>query len=226
MMAKVRKYISLVVWWASYFIVFFVSKFFFSVHVHYEDRDFKEVKRPVIVVSNHKHPCDPWIVFGSLPFKVFLRLLPIRPFAKKKFNKNSFLRVLTFLKITGFVYYIYNVITIPNTESFEEKIHPLVETLQNNNSILMFPEGGIFFNEGIGDFKKGAVVIQERTDVPILPCAVRYGQKRLFRRKASVTFGETLYIPKDLLDKEDGYVKASEYLREKVVSLFAKSKIF
>lgn len=224
MSATIKKGMVLVSWILSYFGAFCVARIFYSIHIHYEKDCLKEIKKPMIIVSNHKKPFDPWIIIPAIPFFSFLKLLPIRPFAKKKFPKRAYiLRFLSALGVVRFVYYIYDAISIPDTESFEEKIHPLVETLQNNNSILMFPEGGIFFNEGIGVFKKGIVVIQERTDVPILPCAVRYGEKGIFRRKVRVSFGETVYIPEELLKNEDDYSEARECLRQNVFRLYKNS---
>ncbi|MGM0628822.1 MAG: lysophospholipid acyltransferase family protein [Patescibacteria group bacterium] len=225
MRRKIKKSVALSVWFFSYFVVFIVSKIFLSIQTYYEDENFKDVKKPMVVVSNHKTPFDPWIIFVSLPFTVLLRLFPIRPFAKKEFKGNSFLAVLSKLKITKFIYYIYDVITIPDTDSFDGKIDPLVEALKNKNTILMFPEGGIFFKEGVSEFKKGAVAIQERSGAPILPCSVRLGSKRLFRRKVFVSFGEVLYIPKDLFNEDESYTEAREYLREKVSGLYEGVKI-
>ena len=91
MSEKIRNSVSLFVWFISYFIVFVLSKIFLSLHVQYEDKSFKEIKKPVIVVSNHKNSFDPWVIFVSLPFRVLLGLLPIRPFAKRTFKNDSFL---------------------------------------------------------------------------------------------------------------------------------------
>ncbi len=220
---KIKRSISFLVWLVSYFVVFVVSKPFVSLSVSYEDREFKGVKRPMIVTSNHKGPFDPWMIFLSLPFRVYLRLLPIRPFAKRRFkNKRSLLGLMSLLGIVGFIYYIYNVITIPDSDSFEEKIQPLVETLKSKDTILMFPEGSFFLNDGVGEFKKGTVVLQERTGVPILPCAVRYGERKLFRRKMNVSFGEVFYIPEHLIKGEEEYTEARECLRGRVLELYNK----
>lgn len=223
---KIKRGISFLVWLKSYFFVFIVSKPFVSLSVSYEDREFKGVKRPMIVTSNHKGPFDPWMIFLSLPFRVYLRLLPIRPFAKRRFkNKRSFLGLMSSLGIVGFIYYIYNVITIPDSDSFEDKIQPLLNALKKEDTILMFPEGGFFLNDGVGEFKKGTVVLQERTGVPILPCAVRYGEKGLFRTKIYVTFGKTFFIPKELLNNSEDYMEAREYLKEEILRLYKKNNV-
>ncbi len=219
---KIKNTISLFVWLVSYFVVFVLSKIFLSISTYYEDKDFQKIRKPVIVVSNHKSCFDPWIIFVSLPFKVLLRLLPIRPFAKNNFKKNSLLWFLSSLKITAFVYYIYNVITIPDVDSFQEKIKPLVKALKEKNTILIFPEGKIILNEDVGEFKKGIVALQERTGVPILPCAVHYDKKGIFRRKTQVSFGKATYVPKKLLKNKEDYTEAREYLRKEVLRLYKR----
>jgi 1-acyl-sn-glycerol-3-phosphate acyltransferase len=219
---KIKNNISLFVWLFSYFVVFVLSKIFFSIKTSYEDKNFQKIRKPVIVVSNHKNQFDPWIIFVSLPFKVFLRLLPIRPFAKDNFKKNSFLGFLASSKIIVFIYYIYNVITIPDVSSFQEKINPLIRALKENNTILIFPEGKIILNEDVGDFKKGAVALQEETGAPILPCSVRYGKRRFLRKKVEVSFGKAFYVPKKLLKNKEDYAEGRAYLRKEILRLYKK----
>ena len=225
MLEKIRNTVSVFIYIISHFVVFFLSKIFLSVYINYEDKDFKEIKRPVIIVSNHKNSFDAWVILYSLPFRVFFRILPIRAFAKKRFEKSFLWDKLYRLKIIDFVYYIYNVITIPEVDSFEGKTKPLVEALNNKNSILMFPEGRIILEEGVGEFKKGVVYLQDMTGTPILPCAVCYGKKTFFRRKTSVSFGKAFYTPKELLKNKENYLEAREYLRKEILRLYNKNNV-
>ncbi len=224
MAEKIKGSISFFVWLVSYFFLFIFIKFFLSIHVRYEDECFQGIENPTIVVSNHKNSFDPWIIFTSVPFKVFLKLLPIRPFATKKFHNKPLLDTLSSLGIISFIYYIYNVITIPDTESFEEKTKPIINALNKKNSILIFPEGRITKDEDVGKFKKGVIYLQERTKAPILPCSIRFGNRGWFRRKAFVSFGKTFYTPKDLTEEnERDYYEAREFLRKKIKILYRKT---
>lgn len=224
MFKKIRNHIACTVWFLSYFVVYFLSKIFLSIEVHYEDKSFKDVKKPTIVVSNHENPFDPWIIFVSMPFWSYVKLLPVRPFAKNKFSeKRSFLGVLSSLRIINFIYFIYNVIIVSSDVSFEEKIKPIIDSIKENNTVLIFPEGKIILDTEVGEFKKGAVVIQERTGAPILPCAISHGKRGLFRKKVYVSFGKPFYISKELMDNKDDYAEAREDLRKKIKNLYQKS---
>ena len=238
MLKKIRRKVALFVWVFSYIPVFILVKIFASREVYCEDKRFKGVKRPIIVVSNHKGFFDPWIIFSSLPFRVFLRLLPIRPFAKTKFReKGIFIGALSSLGILRFVYFIYDVITIPDVDSFDEKIKPLVKALEEQGTILMFPEGRIISGDEVGEFKKGAAAIQMITGVPILPCAVRYKKKFLFRHRIVVSFGSPVFLwnkdglrtgakkrkPQKSFDEKERE-KALERLRQEVIRLYSIKK--
>lgn len=226
MSEKIRNRVAFIVWIFCYFSSSIFLRFFLSIKIYYKDKNFKNLKKPIIVVSNHKSPFDPWVLSVAMPFRQHLKISPVRPFARKDFpNKKSFLGALSFLGILSFLYYIYNVITIPDVDSFEGKTQPLLDALNNKNSILMFPEGKMILKEDVGEFKKGVVYLQEKTGVPILPCAVRYGGKGLFRRKVFVSFGEVLYLPKRLFRNKDDYFEAREYLRGEILSLYKKSDV-
>ena len=226
MFKKIKNCFAFTVWFFSYFVVFFLSKIFLSISVSYEDKKFKGVKSPMLVVSNHKNLFDPWIIFVSMPFWSYVKLLPIRPFVKNKFSeKKSLLGVLSSLGVIKFVYFIYNVIVVSNNGDFEDKIKPIVDTLKEKNTVLIFPEGKIILDTEVGEFKKGAVVVQERTGVPILPCAVRHGKRGLFRKKVSVSFGKITYVPKEFLNNKEDYSEAREYLREETLRLYNKKNV-
>jgi 1-acyl-sn-glycerol-3-phosphate acyltransferase len=221
MFNKIRKFITGTLCFFSYFVVFILSKIFLSIEVYYEDKKFKEVKNPVLIVANHKNIIDPWIIFVSIPFWRYLKILPITAFAKNKFSETkSFFGVMYNLGIIDFVYFIYNVIIVSSGVTFEEKIKPVIDSINEKNTVLMFPEGKITLDTEVGEFKKGAIVVQERTGVPILPCAISHGKRTLFRKKVFVSFGTIVYVPKNLLDKDSDYKKASDYLRKEILRLY------
>lgn len=224
MSIKIRKHIASFVWPSTCILAFFIFRIFYKITVSYEDEDLKKIKKPIIIASNHKNPFDPWIIFPALPFRVFLRLLPIRPFVTKRFSQeNRLVKKMQYFGIVSFIYYIYDTVHIPDTDSFDEKIQPLIDVLKNGESILMFPEGKIIRSEDLGEFKKGVIYLQDKTGTPILPCSVRYYKKGLFRKKVSVSFGNNFYIPSKLFESDDDYVKATEYLREEVLRLYDNS---
>ena len=223
MFKKIRTVIAFCVWFVSYLITRPFTRLFGTVRVHYEDGDLGKIQRPVIIASNHKGSFDPWFLVSSLPFSVFMRLLPIRPLVSRKFSEeNKVGRFVSALGLMSVVYYLYNVIPVPSVDSFEGKIHPLVKALNNDETVLMFPEGRIVSGEDVRDLKKGIVHLQQRTDVPILPCGIRYDRRGFFLYDVHVSFGKPLFIPKDLYAAADdeGYATARRHLREKLVELY------
>ena len=74
-------------------------------------------------------------------------------------------------------------------------IKTAVEILKSNNVMTMFPEGTRSKTGELGEFKKGAVLIASRANVPIVPVKIS-GNYKLFSRM-TLTIGKPIYITKE-----------------------------
>jgi len=96
--------------------------------------------------------------------------------------------------------------------------------LEQNNSLLMFPEGTRSLTKEIGDVKKGVVFLSYRAHVPIVPVGIAGTGKALPKSakllKIShlvVTFGKPIKLWELFDSKNDSfYNDAALYLREEI----------
>jgi len=215
------------IWIVSYFIFRPIFRALGKVEIRYLDPDFDHVRRPIILMTNHQGMLDPWIISSSLPFAIFKRLLPIRPYATKRItDKSKLLYWLDKLNFVKIIYYLYDVLILPPKEaSFDEKLAPSLEALANHESLIFFPEGGLTLTDEIRPFRRGIVEIQRRTGVPILPCTIRYHRHGWIRYHITVTIGQPLFIPEEILKRREtkqAHFEGSEYLRAEMVRLYER----
>lgn len=210
------------VWIITYILCrLFLRPFYkFQIKIH-PDLDLS-VKAPILIIANHRSMLDPWIISGSLPFKTFRQLLPIRMLGSKKF-KIPLINMFNKIGAIPVVYFFYNVIPVSG-ETFEEKISGPVKALQNGETVFMFPEGKINIksDDVLAEFKKGFAAIDRITHVPILPVFVNYEKGHGFRTKCTVKFDKLTALPERArlkLQEEEIYALDAKYLRRKVMGL-------
>ena len=216
------------VWIVSYFIFRPIFRALGKVEICYLDPDFDHVRRPIVLMTNHQGMLDPWIISSSLPFGIFKRLLPLRPYASKRItDKSKLLYWLDRLNFVKIIYYLYDVLILPPKEaSFDEKLAPSLEALANHESLIFFPEGGLTLTDEIRPFRRGIVEIQRRTGVPILPCAIRYHRRGWVGYRISVTIGQPMFIPETILNRREtkqAHFEGSEYLRAEMTRLYEQA---
>ncbi|MEZ4200501.1 MAG: lysophospholipid acyltransferase family protein [Candidatus Paceibacterota bacterium] len=119
------------------------------------------------------------------------------------------------------VYFIFNVVRIPDNTSFEEKLAPLVSVVKKGHTVLIFPEGKSVREDHVQPFKRGIAELYRQTRVPVVPCTVHY-KKGWALPRAVVTFGAPLHVPNIILEKGD-LEEIAEYLRRVVDDQYQKS---
>lgn len=211
-------------WILTYFIYFPITRIFQRVKIKIEDSFYNydfEPDRPLIIISNHKSVFDPWLISSVIPFKVFLKLLPIRVMGAVKFSDPmaSFFRKIGLVKI---IYFFYGVVPFEKEWTFEQKLEPLIDCLRRGERVMIFPEGGINRQDGINPFRRGIVYLQENTDAEIFPLAIK-GRKEN-DGKLSVTIGAPFKIPDEVLRSENPndefFTNSCEFARKKVEKLY------
>ncbi len=215
-----------IVWILAYVLCRVIFRTLGRVEIEFKNKsNTSSWRAPMIIASNHKGVLDSWIIFQALPFGVFYRLLPVRPYAAKKFSSsNKICCWLDRIGLIDLVYFIFNVVKIDHHLAFDKKIAPLVRALKDGQSIFLFPEGRLnydFFD--IGLFKKGVVELHRQTAVPVLPCAIKYHRRGSIGWRISVRFGEPFRIPEEIMVKDDlkmVYLQGTSLVRKKVKWLY------
>jgi 1-acyl-sn-glycerol-3-phosphate acyltransferase len=163
-------------------------KIFYRLEVH-DIENVKDIKDPVIFISNHLTLNDPWLAGTSLPFGS--RFLKVHPVGGSKFNQP--LKWFYDIGIIPFVYWLFGVVTLPKDGTREEKIQPIVDVLKKGESVLIYPEGGRAMEHGeVREFRLGTAEIFLRTGAQIVPIGIK--QLTEPTRKIRLTFGKS-FIP-------------------------------
>ena len=87
-------------------------------------------------------------------------------------------------------------------------IEEATQALLNGGIVCIFPEGKLTVDGSIGKFKKGVVVLQKESHLPVIPFAIDGGfeawgwQSSLKLRKISVKFGSPITFDAKLEDDE------------------------
>jgi 1-acyl-sn-glycerol-3-phosphate acyltransferase len=103
---------------------------------------------------------------------------------------SSFIGYISYkLKILACIKFLYDCVYVPDVGTSEEKIQPLIDSLNSGYSVLIFPEGKIIHKNEIGEFKKGLSLMAGKTKYPIFMSCISYDNS-IFGR---FLFGKTLH---------------------------------
>ena len=122
-----------------------------------------------LIVSNHAGMADIPLILGSIP-------LNMRFVAKEELGK---------IPIFGWVLKQAGYVLIKRGQNKEalKSLFKAVEVLKNGKSVHIFPEGTRSETGAIQPFKRGAFLIAEKADAPILPVAI-IGSNRITPKKS------------------------------------------
>ena len=165
-----------------YNIIFYTAlvlvKIFFRVEVIGKENLIKN--RGFILVSNHLHALDPAFIvlaYGRLKDKVMV-------LGKKELFANKL--ACWFFKTTG-------VVALDRGKADMNAINTVVDKIKGGSGCLVFPEGTRSKDGKLLNFKSGAVVIAQSTQVDVIPSAIIYdgGKLKLFG-KVKIVCGKPL----------------------------------
>lgn len=119
-------------------------------------------KGPAIIVANHNSHLDTLVLMSLFPLK---RLTKIRPVAAADyFLRNKYLKWFA-LKIIGVVP-LHRKVSRENTNLFQG----IYDALDNNDILILFPEGTRGDAEELSQLKNGiARIIEHRAETPVIP---------------------------------------------------------
>jgi 1-acyl-sn-glycerol-3-phosphate acyltransferase len=197
-------------WW---FVQYIPLRYIFRIKSH-EDFILSDIKKPVLIVSNHKTVFDPWFITMSLPLKKYYSLIPIRPIVTQHFSSN-FLNLIYKFWIIPFAYYPNGALVLPPKEKNhlytpKDKLKKTINALQNEYvSILLFPEGGMKKEDKIHDFKPGvAYLIDEK------PEGILFVSLRKVGRTYKIRWSKIYKPDKFLFSGEEKEVRMSKITKE------------
>ena len=169
-----------------------------------------EEKPVYILISNHRSYIDPVIT---------LREARAFPLAKSEISRWPLIGYAA--KYTGVIY-----VQRDNQKSRRGAVRAMETALESKFPVLVYPEGTTTGEKVTTDFKLGAFRIAAQNNMPIIPCAIDYEDKRAYwvnddtflghffrffslpRTKVVVRYGPTIQgdDPLDLLQRTQGWI--------------------
>jgi 1-acyl-sn-glycerol-3-phosphate acyltransferase len=137
--------------------------------------------------------------------------------AVKKFN-SPFLNFLAWLGLIDFVYVLFGVFTIVKGRGITRNLEEARWIIKAGGNIVMYPEGKIVTEGGIGEFKVGATILAQQMSVPVLPISIRIAERGIFRKKLYINIGGP-----QLITQQKNTLTATSELRDVMVTLYQKS---
>ncbi len=171
--------------------------------LHVEHKNYIPTDRNFIIISNHISAWDPLTVAAAGKFYV-------RPMAKKELYKNPI--VAFFLEKLG-------CIKVDRADG-ARALALARKSLDNKETMLIFPEGTRSKTLKLLEFKAGAFALAIKTDTPILPCQIIAPKGARIFHKITIRFGPVI-DPKDIDFAPDDrhYEKAMALVREELIKL-------
>lgn len=153
----------------------------------------------IIFVGNHRHAFDPIVVM------TYTKRL-VHYMAKESIFKG----------FHGFVFKKIGLIKVYRTRNNPGAVIEAERILNNGGTVGIFPEGTRNKTEDeLLKFRKGAVVIAQKTNSKIVPFAIR-GKYKVFKKGLNIEFGK----PVDISNME--IEEANNYIRNEVLNLLRK----
>jgi len=137
--------------------------------VHTQGREnLKDVEPPVIFAANHQSYLDVPVILAALPRKFRYRAAPAmrKEFFHDHFHAHSFTNSLNYYLST----WLFNAFPIPQREAGAlEALRYIGELANEQQCILIFPEGRMTDAGEISPFQPGVGMIAAKLDLPVVP---------------------------------------------------------
>lgn len=190
------------------------GRLFFGLRL-YGREHLRGLRRPVILIPNHKTFADHLYIAASLFMDV--RFMPMRTMTADWIYRVSFWKA-------GFLLRWLMHILGAFREAKGFGLRTAFRTIQKGQSVAIYPEGIVWREAGITEVKNGAAWLARTSGALLLPCALRglehSNPKEFFfgRRRVSVVFGPPFRIgPSESLDA------ASQKIKQKLEELYYKN---
>ena len=191
----------------------------FASHKVYGLENLEKVPKGVIFAANHSSELDPVLVAVSLP--LFSRFLPMFYAALRRYAHLGFIKKILygglFFKMLG-AYPVYT-----GQKDYERSLVNITTILSDNNSVCIFPEGGISHDGTIGRARGGIGYLVYQTQKPVIPVTIIGSRKSSlwdflrFKKKYTIIYGKPLYY-QDLSPDAAGVSPTSEHNSFKIIA--------
>ncbi len=177
---------------------------------------------PVLFASNHTSHIDTHVIMDVLPQDIRRRTAVAAAFDHfaDADGKSLYKRV-----IQALIASVWNAFGIERRKYPLRSIRTMQSLIENNWSIVIYPEGTRSRTGDIGRFKPGLAVIAKKTNRPVIPICVKGGLMVLPEAtyipkhgKISISFGKPLYF-----DENDTSESFMERVEQSVQAMYTKS---
>lgn len=139
---------------------------------------------PVIIMINHVHSLDPFVVVAALPRQVT---------AMSKIENFS-------IPVWGWIFKLYGAIPVRRGQVDRKALKQALQVLKSDTMLLLAPEGTRSPNRALQPAHNGLAYVAHRSDAVIVPTAItgtpNFGQhlKRLRRTPVQIKLGRPFYL--------------------------------
>lgn len=182
-----------------------ILKFKYNIKV-FGAENWKGVRSPVIIASNHKTLFDGFLI--TLTLSLGSRILPLRFMIESFRFRGTKLELLRKLGMIAFFRFISGGFPSNRHRGIDNAIKIPVKILKKGGTVLMFPEGWLIKEDSLGKFFNGTSALAIASGAPIMPVHIKVKNKDIF-----ITVGELFSLETN--DVEEG----TAILREKILEL-------
>ena len=127
--------------------------------------------------------------------------------------KSRYLNFLSTIFITDIVYALFGVFVVVTGRGINRNLVDAIKIIKNGGNVVVYPEGSIMQSDQIGDFKLGAAVLAKKTNVTVIPVAMKILGSS-WRKNFVVNVGEPI-----LYDSSQSPEMILGVFRESIISL-------
>lgn len=174
--------------------------------------NFKNLKSPFIIMSNHTSYMDSFIAGSAIPFFKYLKYPPTRFMTYRKFIVMPFVGII--IKLFG-AYPIER----HSGKPVEEVLFSTMNILKKGELIMIYPEGKLPKNPSYDkNARSGVAYLAKSSGLPVLPAAIKRRNRKFFLPKFQVIFGSPFFY-KDIAEDGEDLKSAAQKMMEKVWQL-------
>ncbi|HIU64729.1 MAG TPA: 1-acyl-sn-glycerol-3-phosphate acyltransferase [Candidatus Avacidaminococcus intestinavium] len=187
------------------FILFCFIKVIFRVQVIGKENI--PLSGPVVIASNHTSLLDPPIIGVSAPRKVYFM-------AKQEL----------FMPIIGTILKLLGAFPVKRGSADRTAIKHGIELLNNEQVLVVFPEGTRSKTGQLGKAQPGALMMAAKSNAVIIPTAVQNAHNH-FWPKITITFGKPLNFPPEKSLNKEILSEMADTLMQRIAKLLKSGEL-
>lgn len=198
----------------TYIIVCIPIRYFFGLQIHNKNDSFQ---KGTVFFSNHISKLDFIIIFCSLPLKTFIKLLPIQGLVSSVYMNTRIKFML--LRLCGFY-------PVGNTKKEKaEALFFLMEQLDKNATLLLFPEGTIDKVSLEGTGAGAGMLLQRYTKKTFIPINISGFRKCSLKKILQKQYSGKVFFGKKINHKKTKKTSSKVISRDIMINIQKLSTI-